>query len=68
MAEQALRVLAMAYKELDHEPTDAEMENIENNLIFVGMVCLLYTSTFSTNSIRRKHYESERVGACIKAK
>lgn len=41
MAKQALRVLAMAYKELDHEPTDAEMENIENNLIFVGMVGMI---------------------------
>ncbi len=41
MAKDALRVLAMAYKELDHEPTDEEMKNIENNLIFVGMVGMI---------------------------
>ncbi len=41
MAKEALRVLAMAYKELDHEPTDEEMKNIENNLIYVGMVGMI---------------------------
>ena len=41
MAKDALRVLAMAYKELDHEPTDDEMKNIENDLIFVGMVGMI---------------------------
>ena len=41
MAKDALRVLAMAYKELDHEPTDEEMQNIENDLIFVGMVGMI---------------------------
>ncbi len=41
MAKNALRVLAMAYKELDHEPTDEEMKNIENDLIFVGMVGMI---------------------------
>ena len=41
MAKDALRVLAMAYKELDHEPTDEEMANIENDLIFVGMVGMI---------------------------
>ena len=41
MAKDALRVLAMAYKELDHEPTDEEMKTIENNLIFVGMVGMI---------------------------
>ncbi len=41
MAKDALRVLAMAYKELDHEPSDAEMENIESDLIFVGMVGII---------------------------
>ena len=41
MAQDALRVLAMAYKELDHEPTDEEMKNIENDLIFVGMVGMI---------------------------
>ena len=41
MAKDALRVLAMAYKELDHEPTDEEMKDIENDLIFVGMVGMI---------------------------
>lgn len=37
MAKSALRVLACAYKEVDKIPTDDEMKNIENNLIFLGM-------------------------------
>ncbi len=41
MAKSALRVLAFAYKELDHEPTDEEMKNIEENLTFVGMVGMI---------------------------
>ena len=41
MAKDALRVLAMAYKELGHEPTDEEMKTIESDLIFVGMVGMI---------------------------
>ena len=41
MAKEALRVLACAYKELDHKPTDGEMASIENDLIFVGMVGMI---------------------------
>ena len=41
MAKNALRVLAMAYKELDHEPTDEEMKTIESDLTYVGMVGLI---------------------------
>ena len=41
MANDALRVLAMAYKILDHEPTDEEMKNMENDLIYVGMVGMI---------------------------
>ena len=41
MASSALRVLAMAYKELDHEPTDEEMKNMEKDLIYVGMVGMI---------------------------
>ena len=41
MAKEALRVLACAYKEIDHKPTKEDMENIENNLIFVGMVGMI---------------------------
>ena len=41
MAQNALRVLAMAYKELDHEPTDEEMKTIESDLTYVGMVGMI---------------------------
>ena len=41
MADKALRVLAMAYKVLDHEPTDEEMKTIEKDLIYVGMVGMI---------------------------
>ncbi len=41
MASSALRVLAMAYKELDHEPTDEEMKNMEKDLIYIGMVGMI---------------------------
>ena len=41
MADKALRVLAMAYKVLDHEPSDEEMKTIENDLIYVGMVGMI---------------------------
>ena len=41
MAKDALRVLAMAYKEIDHEPTDEEMKAIEKDLIYVGMVGMI---------------------------
>ena len=41
MAKEALRVLACAYKEFNHEPTKEELENIESDLIFVGMVGMI---------------------------
>ncbi len=41
MAKDALRVLAMAYKELDHEPDEQEMRQIESDLIFIGMVGMI---------------------------
>ena len=41
MAKDALRVLAMGYKELDHEPTDEEMKDIENDLVYIGMVGMI---------------------------
>ena len=41
MAENALRVLAMGYKELDYMPTEDEMKDIESNLIYVGMVGMI---------------------------
>ena len=41
MAKDALRVLAFAYKEIDHMPSKEEMKTIENDLIFVGMVGMI---------------------------
>ena len=41
MAKEALRVLACAYKEIDHKPTKEDIKNIENDLIFVGMVGMI---------------------------
>ncbi|MDO8673249.1 MAG: HAD-IC family P-type ATPase, partial [Dehalococcoidia bacterium] len=37
MAEQALRVLALAYRELDHHLVEMTEENVEADLIFVGL-------------------------------
>ncbi len=41
MAKDALRVLAMAYKVLDHQPTDDELNTLEDDLIYVGMVGMI---------------------------
>ncbi len=41
MAKDALRVLGMAYKKLDHIPSKEEMQTIENDLIYVGMVGMI---------------------------
>ena len=41
MAKLALRVLGFAYKEIDHFPTKEEMQNIEKDLIFSGMVGMI---------------------------
>ncbi len=41
MAKEALRVLAMAYKELDHKPEKEEMKDLENNLTYIGMVGMI---------------------------
>ena len=41
MAKEALRVLAFAYKEMDHMPTKEEMETIERGLTFIGMVGMI---------------------------
>ena len=41
MAKEALRVLACSYKEIDHKPTKQEMENMEDDLIFIGMVGMI---------------------------
>ena len=41
MAREALRVLGCAYKEIEHIPSKEEMETIENDLIFIGMVGMI---------------------------
>ena len=41
MAKEALRVLAFAYKELDHMPSKTEMKTIESDLTFIGMVGMI---------------------------
>ena len=41
MAKEALRVLAFAYKDMDHMPTKEEMKTIESGLTFVGMVGMI---------------------------
>lgn len=41
MAEHALRVLACAYKILDHMPSKQEMSQMEQDLIFIGMVGMI---------------------------
>ncbi len=41
MAKNALRVLAFAYKELDHKPSKEEMKTIEKDLTFIGLVGMI---------------------------
>lgn len=41
MANKALRVLACGYKKLDAMPKDFEPQNLENDLIFIGMVGMI---------------------------
>ncbi len=41
MAKDALRVLGCAYKEIDHAPSKEEMQSMENDLIFIGMVGMI---------------------------
>ncbi|MBN2699487.1 MAG: calcium-translocating P-type ATPase, PMCA-type [Bacteroidales bacterium] len=41
MANSALRVLAMAYKDLSGPPTGVQIGELENNLVFTGMVGMI---------------------------
>lgn len=41
MAQQALRVLGMAYKYVDHVPAELETEVVENELVFAGLVGMI---------------------------
>ncbi|RVU54275.1 calcium-translocating P-type ATPase, PMCA-type [Anaerosphaera multitolerans] len=40
-AKQALRVLAFAYREFDRIPSDLSSENIENDMVFVGLTGMI---------------------------
>ncbi len=41
MSENALRVLAVAYKEIDEIPAEPTSENLENGLTFIGLVGMI---------------------------
>lgn len=41
LSSQALRVIAVAYKEIDTVPSNATSEELENNLTFMGMVGMI---------------------------
>ena len=41
MASEALRVLGVAYKDLDAEPTELTTENLESGLTFVGLIGMI---------------------------
>lgn len=41
MAERALRVIAVAYKDLERMPSKIDTENIENNLNFIGLIGMI---------------------------
>lgn len=41
MAQNALRVIAVAYKDVDTLPTKIDSSNIENNLTFVGLIGMI---------------------------
>ena len=41
MAKEALRVLACGYKELDHKPTKEDINELEKDLTFIGMVGMI---------------------------
>lgn len=41
MTDSALRVLAMAYKDLSDTPQDVKIDTLENNLIFIGLLGMI---------------------------
>ena len=41
MAKEALRVLACGYKELDHKPTKEDINELEKDLTFIGLVGMI---------------------------
>ena len=43
MAEKALRVIAVSYKDVDKLPENINSESVENDLIFVGLIVMIDT-------------------------
>lgn len=41
MAQKALRVIAVAYKDLDSLPSKIDSSNVENNLTFIGLIGMI---------------------------
>lgn len=41
MAQEALRVLAIAYKEMSHNPVHINVKSLESNLVFVGLLGMI---------------------------
>ena len=41
MAKRALRVIAVSYKDIDNLPNNINEEDIENNLVFVGLIGMI---------------------------
>lgn len=41
MAQKALRVIAVAYKDLDYLPSKIDSSNVENNLTFIGLIGMI---------------------------
>ena len=41
MADEALRVIAVSYRDVEKLPTSIDSENIENDLIFVGLIGMI---------------------------
>ena len=50
MAQNALRVLGLAYKEVDKPFEEVNSQNIENNLIFAGLVGMIRPRTVRSKS------------------
>jgi P-type Ca2+ transporter type 2C len=58
LANKALRVLSISYKNLNNKPTKVTSDFLENDLIFVGLICMI-------DPPRKEAFEA--VATCIKA-
>ncbi len=55
MAQNALRVIAIAYKDLDALPNKIDSNTIENNLTFVGLIGMIDPPREGVKKKRLKH-------------